>query len=366
VSNPSSQHFYEPLHWKVPGRGKVHRSHFVILRGPEVADYLKPSYYYGGISLAQRIYERTYASERTANEAPQVAMSKRLNIRKVNLEQVAANPAAFEEAMTELVQYRDNFGVHVIDTQEEFEQYDSALTDFDATIMTQYQLVASIANTPATKLLGTTPKGFNATGEHEIETYHEELESIQENELTDIIEGHLVCTMRSDIEPKFGKRFDVDVAWNPLKVESRQEKADINLKKAQTYEILANNIGAIEGAEVRKTLINDPESGFDGLEMFDEMSDPGLLDDVLNENQEPDSGDTPSQQTEGSIDPNSSLNGAQVTAIMDIIDKVRSGQMRKETATNVMTASFPMSEQQAKTILRFVEEQPQEGEEQDG
>ena len=146
VSNPSSQHFYEPLHWKVPGRGKVHRSHFVILRGPEVADYLKPSYYYGGISLAQRIYERTYASERTANEAPQVAMSKRLNIRKVNLEQVAANPAAFEEAMTELVQYRDNFGVHVIDTKEEFEQYDSALTDFDATIMTQYQLVASIAN----------------------------------------------------------------------------------------------------------------------------------------------------------------------------------------------------------------------------
>ena len=30
--------------------------------------------------------------------------------------------------------------------------------------MTQYQLAASVANVPATKLLGTQPKGFNATG----------------------------------------------------------------------------------------------------------------------------------------------------------------------------------------------------------
>ncbi len=35
-------------------------------------------YNYFGVSVPERIYERVYASERTANEAPQLAMTKRL------------------------------------------------------------------------------------------------------------------------------------------------------------------------------------------------------------------------------------------------------------------------------------------------
>ena len=72
VSDPTSIDFYEPEHWVVAGK-KIHRSHFTILRGAEVSDFLKPSYLYGGLSLVQRIYERVYAAERTANEAPQLA-----------------------------------------------------------------------------------------------------------------------------------------------------------------------------------------------------------------------------------------------------------------------------------------------------
>ena len=47
-------------------------------------DTLKPSYNYGGIPLPQLIYERVYAAERTANEAPQLALSKRTSVLKVN------------------------------------------------------------------------------------------------------------------------------------------------------------------------------------------------------------------------------------------------------------------------------------------
>ena len=56
---------------------------------------------------------------------------------------------------------RDNYGVKVIDKDaEDLTQFDTGLADLDVTIMTQYQLVAAIAGVPATKLLGTTPKGF--------------------------------------------------------------------------------------------------------------------------------------------------------------------------------------------------------------
>ncbi len=269
VSDPASQHFYDPEHWWIGGRGKIHRSHFVLLRGAEVADYLKPAYYYGGIGLPQFIFERAYAAERTANEAPQVAMSKRLNVRKVDLEKVAADPAAFEEAMQDLVNFRDNFGVHVIDKEEEHQQFDTNLTDFDATIMTQYQIAAAIASTPATKLLGTTPKGFNATGEFETDSYHEELESNQEMEFSPIVERHHICIMKSFIEPEFGKSFEIDVVWNPLSIESRKERAEINELKSRTDALYVNS-GIVSQEEVRMRLINDPDSGYDGLERIDQ------------------------------------------------------------------------------------------------
>ena len=83
LTDPSAIGFYEPTYWLINGK-RYHKSHFVILQGDEVSDYLKPTYRYGGVPLTQKVYERVYASERTANEAPQLVMTKRLNVRKVD------------------------------------------------------------------------------------------------------------------------------------------------------------------------------------------------------------------------------------------------------------------------------------------
>ncbi|MFL9599050.1 anti-CBASS protein Acb1 family protein, partial [Aeromonas veronii] len=58
-------------------------------------DILKPTYIFGGIPLTQRIYERVYAAERTANEAPLLAMSKRTSTIHVDVEKAIANEDAF-------------------------------------------------------------------------------------------------------------------------------------------------------------------------------------------------------------------------------------------------------------------------------
>src|SRR5690606_18134855 len=94
-----------------------------------------------------------------------------------------ADKAVVAENIAYFVEMRDNFGVQISDTGTEFNQFDTALADLDVTVMTQYQLVASAASVPATKLLETTPKGFNATGEYEEASYREGLESIQTNDL---------------------------------------------------------------------------------------------------------------------------------------------------------------------------------------
>jgi phage-related protein (TIGR01555 family) len=265
AANPDSKHFYEPTYWQINGR-KFHRSHLIIFLGPEMPDVLKPTYQYAGLSTTQAIFERVYAAERTANEAPMLAQSKRETVIHVDMELATANPQAFEQKMGVWADYRNNWGVKVVGTEEEIEQFDTSLADFDSVIMTQYQLVASIAGVPVTKLLGTVPKGFNATGEYDESSYHEELESIQTHDLERLITRHHLLTVRSDVAAKFPNqpRFDLTVTWNALDALTAAEQADINKIKAETGQILMQS-GAIDGEDERARLVADKDSGYISL-----------------------------------------------------------------------------------------------------
>ncbi len=285
ASEPGSMHFYEPTWWRLSGGMRVHRSHLVIYVNGEVADVLKPNYLYGGVSVPQKIFERVYASERTANEGPQLALSKRTNVMKTDITKATANPAAFIEKILSWINFRDNFGVKVVDRDETIDQFETSLADLDAVIMTEYQLVSSIANVPSTKLLGTAPKGFNATGEFEIETYNQELESIQENDFDPLLDRHYMLVIKSDIEPEYGVSQEPEVVWNPLDVPTAKELAEINNIKSLTA-VNYQAAGAVDGEDIRSEVIADENSGFDGMidaDMQDEdLSDLAgmLLDDI--------------------------------------------------------------------------------------
>lgn len=270
ASDPAALDFYEPTYWIINNQ-RYHKSHLVIFKGAEVPDILKPSYLYGGMSVPQRIYERVYAAERTANEAPQLALTKRAMIFYTDAAKALANQAQFEQRLSTWAHFRDNFGVKVADKEADLiEQKDTSLSDLDAVIMTQYQIVASAANMPATKLLGTTPKGFNSSGDYETDSYHEELESIQA-EAEPLIDRHLLCVMRSEIAPRFGiKPFDLTCTWNPLATLNAVELAALNKTKAETDKILAVDIQAIDGGDVRKRVSGDPESGHNGLAVLED------------------------------------------------------------------------------------------------
>jgi hypothetical protein len=270
AGNPASINFYEPTWWIINGK-KVHRTHLVIFRTEEVSDLLKPTYIFGGIPIPQKIAQRVYASEKTADEAPMLAMSKRLDVVKMDLSKAALNPWQVVKRLTEFTQRRDNWGVKTIDIDDEMQQFDTSLTDLDAVIMTQYQLVAAAANVPSVKLLGTPPKGFNATGEFEESNYHEELESIQSHDLTPMIERHHLLLVRSEIAPKFGiEPFETIINWNELDAMTTKEQAEINKINADTGLVLVTS-GAIDGKDEQDRLRNDPKSGY--INLTDEEPD---------------------------------------------------------------------------------------------
>lgn len=260
AANPASPYFYEPTWWRVNG-SLIHRTHLIIFRTEEVPDILKTSYFYGGVSIPQKIYERVYAAERTANEAPMLAMTKRTDVIKVDLEAAAAEEGGIRESLEAWRMTRDNYGVKVLGHPDDYIHAETSLADLDTVIMTQYQIVAAIANVPAAKLLGTSPKGFNATGEFEEASYHEELRSIQAHDLTPLLERHHLLLLKS----AFGDQtFETTVTWNPLDEMTAEELANVNKLKAETGQVLAQS-GAIDGQDERDRITKDPESGYDGL-----------------------------------------------------------------------------------------------------
>ena len=261
ASDPTSEHFYDPEWWVIRGQ-KFHRSHLIIFRNGELPDILKPMYNYGGVSTPQRIYERVYAAERTANEGPQLAQTKRLTVQNTDLAEAYANQDKFIQHMQNFAAYRDNYGIKLADTNDTITQFDTALGDVDTTIMTQYQLVAAASGVPATKLLGTTPKGFNATGEYEAQSYHEELETIQANDLTDLVNRHHAIVMRSDLG-RADVRVEID--WNPVDSPTAKEYAEINKLNAETDNVLVMT-GAIDAEDVRGRLRGDPNTGYADLD----------------------------------------------------------------------------------------------------
>jgi hypothetical protein len=276
ISDPAGRHFYEPTWWKLPDGRLAHRSHFVIITEDEVPDVLKPTYYYGGIPLPQQIYERVYAAERTANEAPELALTKRLITMKGQIENYITDENEVTERLHAFNRIRSNHGFLMVGEDEDIQQIDTALADFDALIMTQYQLVAAIARTPATKLLGTSPKGFNATGEHESDSYDQELVSIQAGGMTPLLDRHHLLLCRSEFSEYPG--LSVGVEWNPVRALKPAEKADLNLKDAQAAQARVT-AQIIAPDEERRRLVNDPDGDYAflaGEEPADDLDLDGL------------------------------------------------------------------------------------------
>ena len=254
IQNPASMNYYEPTFYNIKGK-RYHKSHFIKLVHNEVTDLLKPLYNYFGISIAEDVYNQVFQAEDMSREAVKIAKTKRFLSMGIN-EFYTMDNYVLDSLVDDFIDKRDNFGLNLTDSSSTFFSNDTALADLDITVMTQYQLVASIAEIPATKLLGTSPKGFNATGEFEYKTYIQNLESIQKKATPMLETIYKVLLRKLDIIED-----DVNIQWEGLDSPTIKEWADIDLIKAQTDDIKLNN-GTLSPEAVIDLNKNDKESRY--------------------------------------------------------------------------------------------------------
>ena len=177
-----------------------------------------------------------------------------------SLEESVRNTKRFEDKLKALLEARNNYGVYLTDINENVQQIETSLMEFPELISTQYLLIAGIAEIPYTKFLGTTPKGFNATGEYEMKSYIQMLKSIQEN-FNPLIRRHIELLSMSI----YGEKQDISFKFNEIDMPTEQENAQVNSIQTQTLNSLLES-GIISSEEARKWLKMDENSGFSWID----------------------------------------------------------------------------------------------------
>ena len=266
LNRPDRAGFYEPEYYTIPSKAKIHKSWVIKLVNGVCPDILKPVYYYGGIPLTQMIYERVFCAEKVANEAPKLALTKRLLVVDGNVQNLTANPQQAYETMETIAEMRDNMGFMVKDRGDTVNQIDTSLADFDALVMTQFQLVAAIAEMPVTKLMKTQLKGLANTGDYETKDYNQNLKEIQENDYNTILLRHYQLLSMSEK----GKDLNIDIVWDEIDTPTALEAAQIESQQAQTDATLVG-AGIVDPTEVRTIMRSNDDSRFRNL--AEEMPD---------------------------------------------------------------------------------------------
>lgn len=264
LTDPTSKFFYQPTWYSFPTGTKykrIHRSWCIKLINSPVADFLKPTYFFGGVSLAQQIYESVYAYEKALNEAMLLLLTKRSYVADAEMSNYMANPQEVNAILEATSEIHSNYGIWVKQIGSEVKQMDTSLTGLEEVINACAQRICAIANIRSEKLFNMSIKGLNSSGTFELSDYKQHLKRIQKDDYLPIISRHNILMSKSEK----GKVKKMITEFNPIDTPDELTKAKIREIDARTASMrLGGKITDIK--EERIHLITDPNGGFSTLD----------------------------------------------------------------------------------------------------
>lgn len=260
--DPISPTFQIPT-WINTHNRRIHHTWAIRVLNSEVPDILKPSYYYSGLSLTQMLYERVWCADKLANEAPLLAMTKRLLIADGNLEQMIGDPRHTNIFFKAINYFRDNFSIFVKKPSANVTQLDTSLADLAPLTSYQYQQVSAIAQIPVTKLFKNVPTGLQSTGDYEWDDYAQTLMEIQTHDYTPLLRKHFELYIASFYPER--KDLKLDIEWKPIDVPKEKEQVQMASQLSQSIGSLCSQ-GVILVREGRAMLRSSSNPMFQYIE----------------------------------------------------------------------------------------------------
>lgn len=222
---------------------------------------------------------------------------------------------------------------------------------------------------PMTKLFGIAAKGFANEDKSGTDNWNNDVKSYQEEVVIpefEVLVGYLFLQKESPVSGKVPKVFELEA--NPLEQQNPTEIAANRKATAETDAIyldrqvldpqeVADSRFTSEGYSTETTL--DREN----REAFEESSNEGAAspDEPLEGTTLPEEGgeDEPSEEA---ADPTEAFNGAQVTSLKDVLLSVGSGDLPAASAIQMISLAYPVSLEQATSMVAPIEAQREEQE----
>lgn len=370
IENPLDPNYGMPVHYRfVNTNVRIHHTRLIRFDGVDLPfDEFKRNNYMSD-SVLDRLYEALTNFNTVASGSASMVYETNVDVMKVkglmNYIQSPEGTNLIQKRFTLAGMLKSFNNMLLLDAEEDFEKKQNSFASIPDLLYAHALFLSGGSDVPATRLLGSSASGLNATGEGDMKNYYDTIRSKQVEDykpkldyIDDIMARSLGINPDADLSYKFNSLFQM----------TPKEQADTDFANAQRDAIYLDR-GVVPEYTVAKdlkqngTYTNITDEHITELEEYEGGFDP----DVLSE--DPDSGESESSggsKGELAIDPQESLNGAQVTAILEIVNRIRMGSLSKGTAEKIIGTSFPVSEQEAKALIAEVKEGDMKGEEEGG
>lgn len=284
IRDPQSEWYGQPSYFGISHIGgealQLHPSRVVVMQGRKLARRQDGQFW--GDSIWMHLKDAIEASDSAAAIISALMHEAKIDI----VRQEGLMDGMVSEQYEALVMRRYSLAamlksignVLLLDKADEWSQKQINFSGLPAVVEMFLTIMSGASDIPVTRLVGTSAKGLNATGEGDLRNYYDAVKAKQELDIEPAISPLDEMTIRSAL----GSRPDnIWYQWAPLYQPTRKERAEVDKLEAETVNILVNTALVPDDALAAATQARMVESGsWPGLEkaIADSTMEAGVMD----------------------------------------------------------------------------------------
>ncbi len=265
--NPRAPNFYKPQAYVVYGT-TLHASRMRRMVYIEPTNLVSPMYLFGGQPWIQSILPYILDFLNTKKQLVQIVSRFNISILQTDMSNLhgtngyakgttlAGNAKGRAAAFNAV---RNNFGLYMINKEEEFTQIQINTTGLPDILQQQAEFLSLFSRIPISKLFGQAAKGLNATGEFDANNFNELIRNDQEAKIRPTL-TYCIDLIQMD---EFGE-IDADIEYDFVPLGELNETAQSALKDGKVNRATALvNAGMADPVKLMDVLVNDPDLELD-------------------------------------------------------------------------------------------------------
>lgn len=240
--NPESPDFGRPKLYRLTGANgsaaEIHPSRVLRFTGAERLDYLAGVNDGWGDSELLAIYDAIHHAALCQGGIAEMIHDAKVDVIQIpNLGTMLTGSQSTTDLVTRFTNANMLKSINnmlLLDATEVYTRKQTTFAGLEAILGLYLQIVSGAADIPATRLLGTSAKGLNATGEGDLTNYYDALAGVREEKIVPQLEILDRILWRDALGADVGEDY---FEWRPLWQPSEKEKAEVASKKAATSKV---------------------------------------------------------------------------------------------------------------------------------